>query len=226
MTYLGNAPGANGFVFMCRPNNTLFYATQCIFDESMFPKCPKLVKRPVTRLHRDNVPPQHYHPVDEEENPPRRSSRTNPRGIEEHEDQGPLLPSTSESTTRERLPALPFAEQSPPREWSLADQGPTSPPRQEETPPPPTTRWLRREKKVPRREGNVYGETCHPVEILQGSKNRKEWQQIEGSMLGTGTPPEPSAPQPGPSQPPPRSPTPSEKEVEGGLYDDDNDEFY
>jgi len=45
-------------------------------------------------------------------------------------------------------------------------------------------------------------------------------------MPGAGTPPEPSAPQPGPSQPTPRSPTPSEREVEGGLYGDDNDEFY
>ena len=44
MTYLGNAPGANGYVFMRGPNNILYYATHCIFDESMFPKCPKQAK--------------------------------------------------------------------------------------------------------------------------------------------------------------------------------------
>ena len=38
MTYLGNAPGAQGFMFMRSPNNVLFFATQCIFDESLFPR--------------------------------------------------------------------------------------------------------------------------------------------------------------------------------------------
>ena len=33
MTYLGNAPGAGGFMFMRSPNNVLFYSTHCIFDE-------------------------------------------------------------------------------------------------------------------------------------------------------------------------------------------------
>jgi len=68
MTYLGNAPGANGFVFMRAPNNTLYYAAHCIFDESMFPKCPKQAKVPATRLQKD-APVQHHH-VDEEVNSP------------------------------------------------------------------------------------------------------------------------------------------------------------
>ena len=84
-----------------------------------------------------------------------------------------------------------------------------TPPRREQT-PQPTTRRSKRSKKVPRREGNVYGETRHPVEILQGKE--KEWRHIEGSVPGASRmPPETSAPEPGPSQPPqPRSPTPSE----------------
>ena len=49
MTYLGNAPGASGFVFMRGPNNILFYATHCIFDESMFPKCPKVASQPTNQ---------------------------------------------------------------------------------------------------------------------------------------------------------------------------------
>jgi hypothetical protein len=73
MTYLGNAPGAGGFVFMRSPNNVLFYSTHCIFDEFMFPKCPKLLKQPNTRLQID-APPSHHHKedtihVDEEDAP-------------------------------------------------------------------------------------------------------------------------------------------------------------
>jgi hypothetical protein len=76
MTYLGNAPGAGGFVFMRSPNNVLFYSTHCIFDESMFPKCPKMVKEPNTRLQ-ENAPPSHHKhensiPVDEEAAPSKR----------------------------------------------------------------------------------------------------------------------------------------------------------
>ena len=48
MTYLGNAPGANGFVFMHRLNNMVYYAMHCIFDECMFSECPKFAKQPAT----------------------------------------------------------------------------------------------------------------------------------------------------------------------------------
>jgi len=79
MTYLGNAPGANGFVFMRGPNNMLYYATHCIFDESLFPKCPKQAKTPSVRLQ-ENAPPQHYHtddpPVEEELLPKKRVPRS------------------------------------------------------------------------------------------------------------------------------------------------------
>ena len=80
MTYLGSASGAGGFIFMRVPNNVLFYSTHCIFDETMFPKCQTLVKRPTTRLQNapvpeSGVPVPHHHrdtiPVDEEPTPPR-----------------------------------------------------------------------------------------------------------------------------------------------------------
>ena len=50
MTYLGNAPGAGGFMFMRSPNNVLFYSTHCIFNEVLFPKCATPVKKSLTRL--------------------------------------------------------------------------------------------------------------------------------------------------------------------------------
>ena len=57
MTYLGNAPGANSFMFMRKPNNVLFYATHCIFDETMLPSCKALKKWPNTRVReRTQIP--------------------------------------------------------------------------------------------------------------------------------------------------------------------------
>jgi hypothetical protein len=80
MTYLGNTPNAGGFMFMKAPNNVIFYTTHCIFDESMFPRCNKVVKKhkvvkkPLTRLL-EATPPHHHHqdiiPVDEDDTPPR-----------------------------------------------------------------------------------------------------------------------------------------------------------
>jgi len=183
MTYLGNAPGADGFVFMRGPNNTLYYATQCIFDESMFPKCPKPAKTPSTRLHQENAPPQHYHaddpPVDEEDAPKERVPKTNPPRVDKgHEGTHPQNEGSEThrpTAERETSPALPFAGDSPFSDVTPPRQEtPPTPPRHEQT-LQPTTRRSKRSKKVPRREGNVYGETRHPVEILQGKE--KEHQQ-------------------------------------------------
>ena len=198
MTYLGNAPGANGFVFMCGPNNILYYATHCIFDESMFPKCPKQAKTPSTWLH-GKAPPLHYHanePLVEEETPSKRIPQTKPSGVE---GEPKVYRPTAEGGSS---PALPFAEaEIPPQEPSSRQSRDTSPPRRTMM-PQPTTRQSKREKKVPRREGNVYGETRHPTDILKGGQ-RKEWQQIEGSLPGPSrTSQQPSAPDPGPSMPP------------------------
>ena len=85
MTYLGNAPGAGGFMFMRLPNNVLFYSTHCIFDEVLFPKCATPAKKSLTRLL--NAPPtHHYHkdtiqvPVDEGM-PPRRRTKNKARSV-------------------------------------------------------------------------------------------------------------------------------------------------
>jgi len=52
MTYLGSHPGGKGWIFMCGPNNIIFFTAQAIFDKLTFPKCPKSnVKVPSTRLH-------------------------------------------------------------------------------------------------------------------------------------------------------------------------------
>ena len=57
MTYLGNAPGVKGWLFMRSPNNILFTAAQATFDETFFPRCPKAVRQPTTRLQTPAPPP-------------------------------------------------------------------------------------------------------------------------------------------------------------------------
>ena len=50
MTYIGQAPGGSGWLFMRSPNNVIFTAAQATFDESIFPKCPKTKSPEGTRL--------------------------------------------------------------------------------------------------------------------------------------------------------------------------------
>ena len=57
MTYLGNVPGVKGWIFMRSPNNILFTAAQATFNETFFPRCPKAVRRPTTRLQTPAPPP-------------------------------------------------------------------------------------------------------------------------------------------------------------------------
>ena len=153
MTYLGNAPGANGYVFMRGPNNILYYATHCIFDESMFPKCPKQAKTPSTRLH-GKAPPLHYHvdePLVEEETPSKRVPQTKPSGVE---GEPKVHRPTAEGGSS---PAIPFAEaELPPQEPSSRRSREMSPPRRAVT-PQPATRRSKREKKVPHKRGMFMG---------------------------------------------------------------------
>ena len=55
MTYLENAPGVKGWIFMHSPNNILFTAAQATFNESFSPRCPKAVRQPTAKLQ--------HHPI-------------------------------------------------------------------------------------------------------------------------------------------------------------------
>jgi hypothetical protein len=39
MAYLGHTKGMKAFKFMCLSNNTIYYSTTMLFDETLFPKC-------------------------------------------------------------------------------------------------------------------------------------------------------------------------------------------
>jgi transposase InsO family protein len=160
MIYLGNAPGAHGHMFMRSPNNVLYYATHSIFDESMFPRCQTQAKRPLTRLQ-EPAPTHHDHedttPVDEE-------------------DVSPQIPVRSR-VQRQTTP-VPSTQVEPPhtRQPTEAPRAPTPPVRRQDMPRPAPSlpvpvRRSSRTRKVPVREGNVYGDR-HPVDILRDPKGK------------------------------------------------------
>jgi hypothetical protein len=206
MTYLGNAPNAGGFMFMKAPNNVIFYTTHCIFDESMFPRCNKVVKKPLTRLL--EVPPTHHHhqdtiPVDEDDTPPRHH-RNIPRNTREQPPQEGIVEECSPVGTPE-----PEKQQSPPRQEN----------------PPPEEELLQRstrQTRVSKKPGNIYGDR-HPVEILMdpsGKKGRKHMtRQQRETVLGPSEIPDTQQIPPKELGPeiPSVSPTPSEIEIEKGL---------
>ena len=201
MVYLGNAPGANGFTFMRSPNNVLYYATHCIFDELLFPRCKALEKWPNTRVH-EQPPVYHHH-------------QHHSNDLDDEESTPPLR-----VPVRQQLPA-PMAP--PQEEVPLPPPRTPSPVRQAPQPAPPPAPRPQRVRKVPVRPGNVYGETRHPVEILKGAGKKKGGRQAKGAVPRTAeNNPLPDVPVPGPSTParqesvplPPISPTTSELEIE------------
>src|SRR5882724_11982514 len=108
MVYLGNARGAGGYIFMRSPNDLLFYSTYAIFDESMFPKCHTMAKKPNIRLL-EKAPTYQYHkdtiPVDEEEIPSK--SHTSINKGKEHQMNRPHTPPVEESEEEQQMPPVP-----------------------------------------------------------------------------------------------------------------------
>jgi hypothetical protein len=45
MAYLGHTEGIKVFRFMCLSNNTIYYSTTALFNETLFPKCSTLGKK-------------------------------------------------------------------------------------------------------------------------------------------------------------------------------------
>jgi hypothetical protein len=156
MIYLGNAPGAHGFIFMCSPNNVLFYTVHCIFDEMLFPKCRTQAKRLLTRLH-ELAPGHFYHedpipPVEDEEQAPQKLHSS-------HKEREKSISRQKKNTNTESEKPLPRSmERHPPQE---------KPPS-----PMPAPRRSERTTKVPVQPGNIYGETRHPVDILRDPKGK------------------------------------------------------
>ena len=94
------------------------------------------------------------------------------------------------------------------------------------TPPQPPTRRSGRARKVPKKEGNVYGDK-HPVQIEKDIRRKKDWDRIVGEQSSRPHPNVPGPSTPAPVPPPPHQPQEgtssgeekpdSESEVEDSL---------
>ena len=177
---------------MRTPNNIVFMAAQAIFDESMFPKCPASKMQPSTRLQSPVPPPMvcpdgkcdcQDPPTGDDDPLP---SKTSGRRSFTQQEKGKARDDGNSNTSSN--PMTPSSTEVEP---------PTS-----VTPPQPPTRRLGRARKVPKKEGNVYGDK-HPVQIEQDIRRKKDWDQIVGEQSSCPRPnvPGPSTPAPVPSPP-------------------------
>jgi hypothetical protein len=217
MVYLGNHPGGKGWIFMRGPNNVIFSAAQATFDESIYPKCPKSSVRPYTRLQ--TPAPVTPHPCHCDD-----GNCQNQVPHIEDDDEEDTEPTTSTHKGKERArDANPEETSAPaPRPPSPKPAGPVPPPAPVR--PPVQTRRSTREKKVPVKPGNVYGDK-HPATIEKEMRKMRDWKQVVGEQSSRpqrGVPRPTAAPEPGPSSPPAPGPSSSgESEVPDAESEDE-----
>jgi transposase InsO family protein len=154
MIFLGYVDGVKGYLFMRLPNNVLFFGTTAIFDEEMMPKCSKVVKRRFTPIG-DKVPSKEVTPVP----------------TEADDDGDDFLPHRRSPSPVKRDNAADdddLSQHSPPR--TPPRQQEQLPPAQRQPPPPP--RRSGRERRMPVRPDNVYGDKRNPVDLHREDRRR------------------------------------------------------
>ena len=187
MVFLGFQDGVKGYLFMRLPNNVLFRGVTAIFDEDMMPKCPTLVKRRFTPIGgkiptKGNKSPPIPREVEDDDDPPRhqRSPSPSKRDSAENHDDDESAPSPPHTPPRQQK-ELPPADRQPP--------------------PPP--RKSGRERKIPMRPVNVYGEKQNPVDIEHELKRRDAGRDQGNAWQRQVPPPIGEQQVPGPSSAPP-----------------------
>jgi len=160
MIFLGYPDGVKGYLFMRLHNNSLFTAATALFDERLMPKCK-------TREEHDFMPITGG-PL-EEVYPPTPS-------MEDGEDEGlipqphsPLPPSEIEVQSEPSSDVAPGQVQDPPiaPPSEHGDEPPAEPPVAEIP-----VRRSGRERRVPVKPGNIYGEQRNPTEIQRDDRRR------------------------------------------------------
>jgi transposase InsO family protein len=215
MVYLGNHPGGKGWIFMRGPNNIIFSAAQATFDESLYPKCPKASVRPYTRLQ--TPAPTTPHPCHCDD-----GNCQVPHNEDDDDETDPIF-RTSKGKGKERARDANLEETSAltPHPPSPKPAEPVSPPKPMH--PPVQPRRSQREKKVPVKPGNIYGDK-HPVLIEKETRKMADWKKVVGerSSRPQRNVPGQVAPQPGPSSPPAPGPSSSgESEVPDAESEDE-----
>jgi len=216
MVYLGVAPGGHGDLFMRSPNNTVFTAAHALFDEGIFPRCPKFTKpRESTQLRRPFSEQQDPHPY-------------------------AYLPGQDDDDIPHHPPTLPERRQELDRDDDREQQTPprenTPPPRTPSprnpapvAPPPAPLRRSQREPKQVVRPDNVYGQR-KPTQIFKDVEKESVWKKMIGEK-----PSRPRAPKskqkqvPGPSQPaipPQEAPSTHDRDESPTAEPSDEDDMY
>jgi hypothetical protein len=211
MIYIGHTEGIKAYKFM-RGTNQVYTSNTALFDETIFPRCDKQRVRGTTRL---NEPIGNQPPIDAEDD----QSKTQPIPSGTDDDQ----PSYHTPKIRHK------------RESAPDHDGGTETPDQSTAPLPPPTdteqiplRRSDRQRKIPTRPGNVYGDNRHPTKIIKDVERSSKWKQMvenqPGSSSSENTPRQRQIPGEFPETSPDAPPTesdaplpPSEDEVDDLL---------
>src|SRR6201984_1837554 len=200
MIYLGHTEGIKAFTFMRTKNNTVFTSATALFDEDVYPKCPKSRMRGTTRVDEPLIDQPPHDPYED----------TTSDG-EDDSIQPSSIKKEAPAPELERVP-----EEPPEESVDEPSECAPSPP-----PPAPQPRRSQRNKRVPTHPGNVYGESRHPANIERDVRRTRTWKQMTES--GPSRPGESSTSEPipqGKSSPDAQSensPEPDEDEVEDLL---------
>jgi len=169
MVYLGHTEGIKAYTFIRTTKNTVYTSTTALFDETLFPKCDTSRVRGTTRIR---SPPVDQPPFDATED-------TTPGDFDDP------LPSTKERSVPklDEAPAVPPAVPDEP-----AHEAAPSPPPE---PVPVPLRRSGRQRKVPTRPGNVYGDGRHPTEIEKDVQRERTWTRMTDPTPGPSETPMP-----------------------------------
>ena len=189
MIYLGRPEGIKGNTFMRLSNTTLFTSDTALFDETIYPMCDKKSRiKGVTRLNG----PKSQHPPD----------TTNEDTTLGDFDK----PSPTQTTPKKG--SAPVSDGTPSDTGVTPESGPADPP---PAPEPVPLRRSGRQRKVPTRPGNVYGESRPPVAIEKDIERNRTWKKMTENMPGSFGDDSTSGQAPAPEQsapPVPQSDTP------------------
>jgi len=178
MVYLGTHSGGKGWIFMRGPNNVIFSAAHALFDESMFPRCPKQQgTRANTQLQTPAPMPSPCQAGDNCQCPIPGNDIDSDDGepapvVIGRRDKGKNKETRIQARQREieeQIRRIPVPSQAPPV---------TMPPHPE--PQAPLPRRSTREKKLPKKfDTSVYGKK-HPVAVEKDITRLKDWKKVVG----------------------------------------------
>lgn len=196
MTYLGVAPGGLGnYLFMRSPRNVCFTAPQALFDEYLFPRCPKSTEG----RHRPTV-------LDRQYTPPKVSTE-----LDDDEDDTSPSHSQHEPPAKGQDDQHDGADPQPKARTPQPERSPSPPAREPEAPPAPF---------VPRRGTRVRNPPAHLRDNAHGDRPPYTIDQDLRRKIGSDKPAKqptrthqsPAEQVPGPSSQ--KTPPPSDKALD------------